>query len=128
MSDKISLIRQVANGSDWIIGVSGADNQITEFVNKIFNVGGTESGLNYLSENFLYFYTTEIKLKRALTCIFMEDYKRENLWKKGKGSPLGYYFSKIRAAALLDSIKDEIFLDAALNSSNNVYVELHEYN
>ena len=64
----IQLVKQRANGR-LAVGVIGPRSKITEFVNQIYNYGGTDSGLNYLSDEFLYIHTDAKKLKKSLNAI-----------------------------------------------------------
>ena len=64
----IQLVQQRAKGR-LAIGINGPHTEITEFVNQIYNYGGTDSGLNYLSDEFLYIYTDAKRLKRSLNAI-----------------------------------------------------------
>lgn len=68
---EIKLIKQYLNGK-LLIGASGDKEKITEFSNQIFNYGGTNSELNCLSNEFLYFSTEEKRFQRAISAILKD--------------------------------------------------------
>lgn len=65
----IKLLKQRANGR-LAIGISGPNEDITRFANQIYNYEGTNSLLNYLSEDFIYIFVEEKQFKRCLNTLF----------------------------------------------------------
>lgn len=51
------------------LGISGGNEQIVQFGNALFNFGGTEGNLNYMSEQFAYILTSKNKLQRCISAI-----------------------------------------------------------
>lgn len=110
MLNKIRLVKQHLNGK-FVLGITGPKQLITEFANRLYNYEATDSGLNFMSENFIYIHTTEKRLKRGLVSIFeaAADWGKQDGVKKTLQA-------KNRAKNLMDSIIREDFLDTGLKS------------
>jgi len=61
----MKLIKQNL-GAHWVIGLEGKTMEIEQFHNRIYNWGGTNGNLKWMSHNFAYFWITMEKLERAM--------------------------------------------------------------
>ena len=53
-------------GAHWVIGIKGNKDEIEQFHNRIYNWGGTNGELQWMSESFAYFWITLEKLERVM--------------------------------------------------------------
>lgn len=53
-------------GAHWVIGIKGDKDEIKQFHNRIYNWGGTNGELQWMSESFAYFWITLEKLERVM--------------------------------------------------------------
>ncbi len=53
-------------GGHWVIGLEGKKTDIRQYHNRIYNWGGTNGELQWMSESFAYFWITLEKLERVM--------------------------------------------------------------
>ena len=53
-------------GAHWVIGIKGKKDRIEQFHNRVYNWGGTNGELQWMSESFAYFWITMEKLERVM--------------------------------------------------------------
>lgn len=53
-------------GAHWVIGIKGKVDDIEQFHNRIYNWGGTNGELQWMSDSFAYFWITLEKLERVM--------------------------------------------------------------
>jgi hypothetical protein len=61
----MKLIKQNL-GAHWVIGMKGKVEDIEQFHNRIYNWGGTNGSIQWMSHNFAYFWITMEKLERCM--------------------------------------------------------------
>ena len=61
----MKLIKQNL-GAHWVIGIKGDKDEIEQFHNRVYNWGGTNGELQWMSESFAYFWITLEKLERVM--------------------------------------------------------------
>ena len=61
----MTLIKQNL-GAHWVIGMKGKVEDIEQFHNRIYNWGGTNGSIQWMSESFGYFWITMEKLERVM--------------------------------------------------------------
>jgi len=61
----MKLIKQNL-GAHWVIGIKGEKYEIEQFHNRVYNWGGTNGELQWMSESFAYFWITLEKLERVM--------------------------------------------------------------
>jgi hypothetical protein len=83
----MKLIKQNL-GAHWVIGIKGEKDEIEQFHNRIYNWGGTNGELHWMSETFAYFWVTLEKLERCMFKYVMNSLS-DKLGKKFRGSKGG---------------------------------------
>jgi hypothetical protein len=53
-------------GAHWVIGIKGDKDEIEQFHNRVYNWGGTNGELQWMSNDFAYFWITLEKLERVM--------------------------------------------------------------
>jgi len=94
-------------GAHWVIGIEGKPMEIEQFHNRIYNWGGTNGNLKWMSHNFAYFWITMEKLERVMFK-YMSSGMSDKLGKKFKGSKNGF---------------KNVILNRVKNAINNIPVE-----
>lgn len=61
----MKLIKQNL-GAHWVIGIKGNKDEIEQFHNRVYNWGGTNGELQWMSDSFAYFWITLEKLERVM--------------------------------------------------------------
>jgi len=61
----MKLIKQNL-GAHWVIGIKGNKDEIEQFHNRVYNWGGTNGELQWMSNDFAYFWITLEKLERVM--------------------------------------------------------------
>ena len=84
----MKLIKQNL-GAHWVIGVKGEKDEIEQFHNRIYNWGGTNGELHWLSDSFAYFWITMEKLERVMFK-YMSSGMSDKLGNRFKGSKNGF--------------------------------------
>ena len=84
----MKLIKQNL-GAHWVIGIKGKPMEIEQFHNRIYNWGGTNGELHWLSDSFAYFWITMEKLERVMFK-YISNGMSDKLGKKFKGSKNGF--------------------------------------
>ena len=75
-------------GGHWVIGIEGNKDEIEQYHNRVYNWGGTNGELQWMSETFAYFWITMEKLERVMFKYVMSSMS-DKLGKKMKGSKGG---------------------------------------
>ena len=75
-------------GTHWVIGIKGNKDRIEQFHNRIYNWGGTNGELQWMAEDFAYFWITLEKLERVMFKYVMNSMS-DKLGKKFRGSKGG---------------------------------------
>jgi len=104
----MKLIKQNL-GAHWVIGIKGEKDEIEQFHNRIYNWGGTNGELHWLSDSFAYFWITMEKLERVMFK-YMSSGMSDKLGKKFKGSKNGFknvILNRVKNA--IDSIEVDHF-------------------
>lgn len=83
----MKLIKQNL-GAHWVIGIKGNKDEIEQFHNRVYNWGGTNGELQWMSESFAYFWITLEKLERVMFKYVMNGVA-DKLGKKFRGSKGG---------------------------------------
>ena len=94
-------------GAHWVIGIEGKPMEIEQFHNRIYNWGGTNGNLKWMSHNFAYFWITMEKLERCMFKYVMNSMS-DKLGKKFRGSKGGL---------------KEVVMNRIKNTINNIPVE-----
>ena len=94
-------------GAHWVIGLEGKKRDIRQYHNRIYNWGGTNGELKWMSHNFAYFWITMEKLERAMFKYVMSGVS-DKLGKKFIGAKGGL------KAVVMNRVK---------NTINNIPVE-----
>lgn len=53
-------------GAHWVIGIKGNKDRIEQFHNRVYNWGGTNGELQWMADDFAYFWITLEKLERVM--------------------------------------------------------------
>jgi hypothetical protein len=104
----MKLIKQNL-GAHWVIGIKGNKDEIEQFHNRVYNWGGTNGELHWLSDSFAYFWITMEKLERVMFK-YMSSGMSDKLGKKFKGSKNGFknvILNRVKNA--IDSIEVDHF-------------------
>ena len=75
-------------GAHWVIGIKGKQDEIEQFHNRVYNWGGTNGELQWLSESFAYFWITLEKLERVMFKYVMNSLS-DKFGKKFRGAKGG---------------------------------------
>jgi hypothetical protein len=108
----MKLIKQNL-GAHWVIGIKGKQDEIEQFHNRVYNWGGTNGELQWMSNDFAYFWITLEKLERVMFKYVMNGIT-DKLGKKFRGAKGG-----LRAVAMnrikntIDNIPTENFVRTA---------------
>ena len=100
-------------GAHWVIGIKGNKDEIEQFHNRVYNWGGTNGELQWMSESFAYFWITLEKLERVMFKYVMSSLS-DKLGKKFRGAKGG-----LKAVAMnrikntIDNIPTENFVRTA---------------
>lgn len=62
---QIKLFKQNL-GANWVIGIKGSKDRIEQFHNRVYNWGGTNGELQWMADDFAYFWITLEKLERVM--------------------------------------------------------------
>jgi len=85
-------------GAHWVIGIEGKPMEIEQFHNRVYNWGGTNGNLKWMSHNFAYFWITMEKLERAMFKYVMNSLS-DKLGKKfigAKGGLKGVVMNRVK--------------------------------
>jgi hypothetical protein len=108
----MKLIKQNL-GAHWVIGIKGNKDEIEQFHNRVYNWGGTNGELQWMSNDFAYFWITLEKLERVMFKYVMNGIT-DKLGKKFRGAKGG-----LKAVAMnrikntIDNIPNEHFVRTA---------------
>ena len=108
----MKLIKQNL-GAHWVIGIKGKKDEIEQFHNRVYNWGGTNGELQWMSNDFAYFWITLEKLERVMFKYVMSSLS-DKLGKKFRGAKGG-----LKAVAMnrimntIDNIPTENFVRTA---------------
>ena len=100
-------------GAHWVIGIKGKQDEIEQFHNRVYNWGGTNGELQWMSHDFAYFWITLEKLERVMFKYVMNGIT-DKLGKKFRGAKGG-----LKAVAMnrikntIDNIPTENFVRTA---------------
>ena len=94
-------------GAHWVIGVKGKKDEIEQFHNRVYNWGGTNGELQWMSESFAYFWITLEKLERVMFKYVMNSMS-DKLGKKFIGAKGGL---------------KQVVMNRVMNTINNIPVE-----
>jgi hypothetical protein len=100
-------------GAHWVIGIKGNKDEIEQFHNRVYNWGGTNGELKWMSDDFAYFWITLEKLERVMFKYVMNSLS-DKLGKKFRGAKGG-----LKAVAMnrikntIDNIPTENFVRTA---------------
>jgi len=100
-------------GAHWVIGIKGNKDEIEQFHNRVYNWGGTNGELQWMSKDFAYFWITLEKLERVMFKYVMNSLS-DKLGKKFIGAKGG-----LKAVAMnrimntIDNIPTENFVRTA---------------
>jgi hypothetical protein len=83
----MKLIKQNL-GAHWVIGIKGKKDEIEQFHNRVYNWGGTNGELQWMSNDFAYFWITLEKLERVMFKYVMNGVT-DKLGKKFRGAKGG---------------------------------------
>jgi hypothetical protein len=83
----MKLIKQNL-GAHWVIGIKGNKDEIEQFHNRVYNWGGTNGELQWMSNDFAYFWITLEKLERVMFKYVMNSIT-DKLGKKFRGAKGG---------------------------------------
>jgi hypothetical protein len=83
----MKLIKQNL-GAHWVIGIKGNKDEIEQFHNRVYNWGGTNGELQWMSNDFAYFWITLEKLERVMFKYVMNGVT-DKLGKKFRGAKGG---------------------------------------
>jgi hypothetical protein len=83
----MKLIKQNL-GAHWVIGIKGNKDEIEQFHNRVYNWGGTNGELQWMSNDFAYFWITLEKLERVMFKYVMNSLS-DKLGKKFRGAKGG---------------------------------------
>ena len=94
-------------GAHWVIGIKGSKDRIEQFHNRIYNWGGTNGELQWMSDSFAYFWITLEKLERVMFKYTMSSLS-DKLGKKFRGAKGGL---------------KQVVMNRVKNTINNIPVE-----
>ena len=75
-------------GAHWVIGIKGNKDEIEQFHNRVYNWGGTNGELQWMSNDFAYFWITLEKLERVMFKYVINSLS-DKLGKKFRGAKGG---------------------------------------
>ena len=108
----MKLIKQNL-GAHWVIGIKGNKDEIEQFHNRVYNWGGTNGELQWMSNDFAYFWITLEKLERVMFKYVMNGIT-DKLGKKFRGAKGGLKAVAInRIKNTIDNIPTENFVRTA---------------
>jgi len=100
-------------GAHWVIGIKGKPSDIEQFHNRIYNWGGTNGELQWMSDSFAYFWITLEKLERVMFKYTMNSLS-EKLGQKFRGTKGGLKQVVLnRVKNTINSIPVESFVKTA---------------
>jgi len=100
-------------GAHWVIGIKGSKDEIEQFHNRVYNWGGTNGELQWMSESFAYFWITLEKLERVMFKYVMNSLS-DKLGKKFIGAKGGLKQVALnRVTNTIKSIPVESFVKTA---------------
>jgi len=99
----MKLIKQNL-GAHWVIGIKGNKDEIEQFHNRVYNWGGTNGELQWMSNDFAYFWITLEKLERVMFKYVMNGIA-DKLGKKFRGAKGGL---------------KEVVMNRVMNTINNI--------
>ena len=100
-------------GAHWVIGIKGNKDEIEQFHNRVYNWGGTNGELQWMSESFAYFWITLEKLERVMFKYVMNSLS-DKLGKKFIGAKGGLKAVAMnRVKNTIDNIPSEHFVKTA---------------
>jgi hypothetical protein len=108
----MKLIKQNL-GAHWVIGIKGNKDEIEQFHNRVYNWGGTNGELQWMSNDFAYFWITLEKLERVMFKYVMNSLS-DKLGKKfigAKGGLKAVAMNRIKNT--IDNIPTENFVRTA---------------
>ncbi len=108
----MKLIKQ-NRGAHWVIGIKGKQDEIEQFHNRVYNWGGTNGELQWMSNDFAYFWITLEKLERVMFKYVMNGVT-DKLGKKfvgAKGGLKGVVSNRVKNT--IDNIPTETFVRTA---------------
>ena len=100
-------------GAHWVIGIKGNKDEIEQFHNRVYNWGGTNGELQWMANDFAYFWITLEKLERVMFKYVMSSLS-DKFGKKFRGAKGG-----LKAVAMnrikntIDNIPTENFVRTA---------------
>ena len=100
-------------GAHWVIGIKGKQDEIEQFHNRVYNWGGTNGELQWMSNDFAYFWITFEKLERVMFKYVMNGVT-DKLGKKfigAKGGLKGVVSNRVKNT--IDNIPTENFVRTA---------------
>ena len=100
-------------GAHWVIGIKGNKDEIEQFHNRVYNWGGTNGELQWMSNDFAYFWITLEKLERVMFKYVMSSLS-DKLGKKfigAKGGLKAVAMNRIKNT--IDNIPIENFVRTA---------------
>jgi hypothetical protein len=108
----MKLIKQNL-GAHWVIGIKGKKDEIEQFHNRVYNWGGTNGELQWMSNDFAYFWITLEKLERVMFKYVMSSLS-DKLGKKFRGAKGGLKAVAMnRVMNTIDNIPTENFVRTA---------------
>jgi hypothetical protein len=108
----MKLIKQNL-GAHWVIGIKGNKDEIEQFHNRVYNWGGTNGELQWMANDFAYFWITLEKLERVMFKYVMNSLS-DKLGKKfigAKGGLKAVAMNRIKNT--IDNIPTENFVRTA---------------
>jgi hypothetical protein len=84
---QIKLFKQNL-GAHWVIGIKGSKDRIEQFHNRVYNWGGTNGELQWMADDFAYFWITLEKLERVMFKYVMNSLS-DKLGEKFRGAKGG---------------------------------------
>ena len=100
-------------GAHWVIGIKGNKDEIEQFHNRVYNWGGTNGELQWMSNDFAYFWITLKKLERVMFKYVMSSLS-DKLGKKFIGAKGGLKAVAMnRVKNTIDNIPSEHFVKTA---------------
>jgi hypothetical protein len=100
-------------GAHWVIRIKGNKDEIEQFHNRVYNWGGTNGELQWMSNDFAYFWITLEKLERVMFKYVMNGVT-DKLGKKfigAKGGLKGVVSNRVKNT--IDNIPTETFVRTA---------------
>jgi len=100
-------------GAHWVIGIKGSKDRIEQFHNRVYNWGGTNGELQWMADDFAYFWITMEKLERVMFKYVMNGIT-DKLGKKFCGSKGGLKEVVLnRVKNTINKIPSEFFVRTA---------------